>query len=989
MKRLNNFIVLLSCFFISNSYAQGTLNDQLRSLFGNLRKSTNPAPHAPFLWDLSTHITDEKYYTPLSYDTSNYLNWFMLYSEMYQSAYSKTYITDDSTLYSMSQAEINSTEVIPIGVIDMEYNEFNPNALDSFYNGVYFGWNNDTIWDILGAPSPYRMNSKSTPDELFSIFAASPLAENSYFKDVTFSVDPSKYVFYNSSLYNRNVLTHPTPHLFEIDFGDGMGYRAVNPFMTTSINVTYPTMGTKFIKVKVSVDGITIKFSISAFEILSDQTRIMPDQVITTVEGLNVGVFLACGHTAMEKPVIYLEGIDPLENRHIPLIYAQMLSQEKIKMLKNQGYDFVVVDWQNSTIDMRTNADNVIGLIEHLKCTVNNDNQYILIGESMGGVIGRFALTKMETAAFQSGQTFGVNTCKQPRQAHNTRLFVNLDGPQQGAYVPLCVQFLGDAFANVNANARRSMFLVQLMSISANFITTVMLNRPAVKQLLKVHRAAQLITGEFTNHSDRTTFMNDLVAMNPTTGGYPAFCKNISISNGIMNGDHQRDFFNVPLIPNARYVDIAAMYKVKFLHIVNRMPVLDMPSFQLRAIGSGSANVVDVTITKHFFTLRGCLKKFLKPILTTLPFAPFTGGGGACGHTTSTVNFAQVANNPVSWDIMPGGIYPATDPFFALNPRPAHFWKIFDFNMAVDASGTFNMNTKYGIINTNKISVSGFSQIPSFCFIPIQSALDYSALTIPQDHNISGESVTTNNNRTQFNAIVARSFNDPHLTFMNGSNLSTDPSRPRPWINAEIGDFDMFLDNQTMNRRAYCEAQHLLVAGQSEGLSYLYPSHSGIFSMSNSAAKEISYVVSSSNGDVEFKSESEIRLKPGFIAEMGCLFLAHIDNVPDCNLTDAEIPLVWNPSNINKFIKQGPKVDAVDLNFAISVYPNPSTGEVKLEIKQPGNYIVYNQIGQIIKEISITDDNLLVINLENLAIGVYFVKSTSNNTPFKTFIVNY
>jgi len=137
----------------------------------------------------------------------------------------------------------------------------------------------------------------------------------------------------------------------------------------------------------------------------------------------------------------------PAQNRDANQIYTEMLENQKIAELKNQGYNFVVVDWKNSRIDIRFNALYVVKLIEKLKCMMDDkdNHQFVIIGESMGGIVARYALTYMETDFYQNHITLpfftdiadlnntpylathyeellNVPWCKEKRK-HNTRLF--------------------------------------------------------------------------------------------------------------------------------------------------------------------------------------------------------------------------------------------------------------------------------------------------------------------------------------------------------------------------------------------------------------------------------------------------------------------------------------------------------------------------------------------------------------------------------------
>lgn len=68
-----------------------------------------------------------------------------------------------------------------------------------------------------------------------------------------------------------------------------------------------------------------------------------------------------------------------------------------------------------------------------------------------------------------------------------------------------------------------------------------------------------------------------------------------------------------------------------------------------------------------------------------------------------------------------------------------------------------------------------------------------------------------------------------------------------------------------------------------------------------------------------------------------------------------------------------------DLNARFIVYPNPSDGIVNVKSDFDGDFQIVNQIGQIIKVFKVTANTVNTITIENLAQGVYFIKSTDGN----------
>jgi hypothetical protein len=95
----------------------------------------------------------------------------------------------------------------------------------------------------------------------------------------------------------------------------------------------------------------------------------------------------------------------------------------------SQEYDIIYVDWLNGVDDMRRNAKllkTVIKWVNDEKADNGSNEENVVLGQSMGGVIARYALREMEIE----------NT------DHETRLYVSHDAPHQGANVPYGLQYM-------------------------------------------------------------------------------------------------------------------------------------------------------------------------------------------------------------------------------------------------------------------------------------------------------------------------------------------------------------------------------------------------------------------------------------------------------------------------------------------------------------------------------------------------------------------
>lgn len=211
-----------------------------------------------------------------------------------------------------------------------------------------------------------------------------------------------------------------------------------------------------------------------------------------------------------DKPFIFVEGIDfgydHSETRNGSFGWEnftrsnfsdgyQMLNDlpGMLDELYQHGYDVVLVDFYDGAADIHSNAalvQQVIRLSNEYKVGTEPN---VVAGASMGGIVARVALREME-----------LN-----QEAHCTRLYISVDAPHLGAYIPMALQSSIDFFSNFSGAAD-------------DFISNSLM-RPAAQQLLiyqwfapnREHPAA------FTNFQN---YLNQI--------GFPEKTRNIAIANG-------------------------------------------------------------------------------------------------------------------------------------------------------------------------------------------------------------------------------------------------------------------------------------------------------------------------------------------------------------------------------------------------------------------------------------------------------------------------
>lgn len=150
----------------------------------------------------------------------------------------------------------------------------------------------------------------------------------------------------------------------------------------------------------------------------------------------------------LKKPFVLIEGFDfdlnPNDDHYGDLSFNTLinglsiseltgeLTKENLSDLKTLSaklyelnYDLVFIDFKNGAGDLFKNGNTVIQIIQWLNEQKEGEEELIIIGASMGGLLARYALVKMEQLS-----------CN-----HCTKLYGTFDSPHQGANVPLSLQY--------------------------------------------------------------------------------------------------------------------------------------------------------------------------------------------------------------------------------------------------------------------------------------------------------------------------------------------------------------------------------------------------------------------------------------------------------------------------------------------------------------------------------------------------------------------
>ena len=225
----------------------------------------------------------------------------------------------------------------------------------------------------------------------------------------------------------------------------------------------------------------------------------------------------------IRKPFVFIEGFDYINGQtpdHYLNLYNNLISE-----LHNNNYDIIFFDFEHSGDYLQRNAFLVVKLIERINQLKVTNEEIIIQGYSLGGVISRYALTYMEQQSLN----------------HNVKLFISHDSPQKGANFPIGIQY------SLNTLALNS---IASLLLYPNYMQFKEWN-PATKQIALYHvdggnqvslnEGGSYKTYQITanNHTFFNSFFTELQDLNPESNGYPTKLKKIAISNGSNNGIKQ------------------------------------------------------------------------------------------------------------------------------------------------------------------------------------------------------------------------------------------------------------------------------------------------------------------------------------------------------------------------------------------------------------------------------------------------------------------
>ncbi|MER7399941.1 hypothetical protein ABT381_31020 [Streptomyces sp. NPDC000151] len=206
-------------------------------------------------------------------------------------------------------------------------------------------------------------------------------------------------------------------------------------------------------------------------------------------------VYYAEGRQQLEKPVIMADGFN-LGKSDLKWLYAGLEADfPLISRVRQAGRDVILLGFDERTSSIVDNAGTAVAAIMEAITRRAGDSPLAVGGFSMGGLITRYALAKLEMQ----------------RMDHQTALYFSYDTPHRGGVIPVGLQAFSHFIPLANDFARQ-------------------MNSPAARQMLWRHYDSK--TGEIRVDPLREQFLADLRRL----GDWPRRPRLIAVANGRGDG---------------------------------------------------------------------------------------------------------------------------------------------------------------------------------------------------------------------------------------------------------------------------------------------------------------------------------------------------------------------------------------------------------------------------------------------------------------------
>ncbi len=215
------------------------------------------------------------------------------------------------------------------------------------------------------------------------------------------------------------------------------------------------------------------------------------------------GVYYAPGRRTVTRPLVLADGFN-YGPSDLPDLWAHFNTpygkdERLLDQLLEAGVDVILLGFDERHTHIQANAEVAIALVRRLAAQAARED-LIVGGVSMGGMITRYALAKMEFDG----------------EEHKTGTYFSWDTPHNGAWIPLILQQMAHFF---------EAFIPEVPDQPKQ---AELLRSPAAQQLLWAWVENSKYSGEVTRSPLREEFLLDLARV----GDYPVVPRKLGVANG-------------------------------------------------------------------------------------------------------------------------------------------------------------------------------------------------------------------------------------------------------------------------------------------------------------------------------------------------------------------------------------------------------------------------------------------------------------------------
>ncbi|WP_405879476.1 hypothetical protein OG762_12975 [Streptomyces sp. NBC_01136] len=211
-------------------------------------------------------------------------------------------------------------------------------------------------------------------------------------------------------------------------------------------------------------------------------------------------VYYGKGHRGVERPVLMADGFNVGPSSLNELYHGFERGEYPLmSQLHERGRDAVIFGYGERSASILDNAGYVIEAITKLIDERRGSEPLVVGGFSMGGLVTRYALARMETQ----------------KMDHQTGTYFSYDSPHRGAWVPIGLQAFAHYMKRVNP---------------LNSALSAQINSPASRELMWRH--IETVDGTPGQDKARTEFLAALERV----GNWPMRPRKLGVANGTGNG---------------------------------------------------------------------------------------------------------------------------------------------------------------------------------------------------------------------------------------------------------------------------------------------------------------------------------------------------------------------------------------------------------------------------------------------------------------------